>query len=76
MYRNSLIRSAALALAISLSLGAPSAFAADQATASASASAVQRKAVAQGLYELAFSPKQNAVFVASSGGFGDAAGDN
>lgn len=74
MYRNSVIRSAALAFAISLSLGAPSAFAADQATASASTTAVQRKAVAQGLYELAFSPKQNAVFVASSGGFGDAAG--
>ncbi|REM97185.1 YncE family protein, partial [Mycobacterium tuberculosis] len=47
---------------------------ADQATASASSTAVQRKAIAQGLYELAFSPKQNAVFVASSGGFGDAAG--
>ncbi|PTT58287.1 YncE family protein, partial [Stenotrophomonas sp. HMWF022] len=27
-----------------------------------------------GLYELAYSPKQNAVFVASSGGFGDDAG--
>ncbi|WMJ67636.1 YncE family protein [Stenotrophomonas sp. 24(2023)] len=75
MYRNPLIRSATLALAVSLSLGAPSAFAADKATATPAAStAVQRKAVAQGLYELAYSAKQNAVFVASSGGFGDAAG--
>jgi len=30
MYRNSIIRSAALAFAISLSLGAPTAFAAEQ----------------------------------------------
>ncbi len=35
---------------------------------------MQRQAVAQGLYELAFSPRQNAVFVASSGGFGPTAG--
>ncbi len=34
---------------------------------------VQRQAVAQGLYELAYSPRQNAVFVASSGGWGDGA---
>lgn len=74
MHRNSVIRSAALAFAITLSLGAPSAFAAEQAAASATTTAVQRKAVAQGLYELAFSAKQNAVFVASSGGFGDGAG--
>ena len=74
MHRNSVIRSAALAFAITLSLGAPYAFAAEQAAASASTTAVQRKAVAQGLYELAFSAKQNAVFVASSGGFGDDAG--
>ena len=60
-------------LAVSLSLGTPSAFADDAPAASATA-AVQRQAVAKGLYELAYSPKQNAVFVASSGGFGDDAG--
>ena len=54
MYRNSVIRSAALALAISLSLGAPSAFAADQTTASASSTVVQRKAIAQGLAQALF----------------------
>ena len=32
---------------------------------------VRRQALAKGLYELAYSPRQNAVFVASSGGFGD-----
>ncbi|KAF1014215.1 MAG: putative protein YncE [Stenotrophomonas maltophilia] len=75
MTRHSLIRSATLALAVSLSLGAPPAFAADTTTAAPAANAaVQRKAIAQGLYELAYSAKQNAVFVASSGGFGDAAG--
>ncbi|XFC37450.1 YncE family protein [Stenotrophomonas indicatrix] len=74
MIRNSLFRSAALAVAVSLSLGAPTAFAADAATATSPAAAVQRQAVAQGLYELAYSPKQNAVFVASSGGFGDDGG--
>ncbi|MFA5490971.1 MAG: YncE family protein [Candidimonas sp.] len=31
---------------------------------------VQRQALAQGLYEVAFSARQNAVFVASAGGFG------
>ncbi|WP_088101279.1 YncE family protein [Xanthomonas retroflexus] len=75
MIRNSLFRSAALAVAVSLSLGAPTAFAAEAAAAATSpATAVQRQAIAQGLYELAYSPKQNAVFVASSGGFGDNAG--
>lgn len=76
MHPRSVFRSAALALAVSLTLGAPSASAADIAapTSAATAAAVQRKPIAQGLYELAFSPKQNAVFVASSGGFGDAAG--
>jgi YVTN family beta-propeller protein len=33
----------------------------------------QRQALAQGLYELAYSPRLNAVFVASSGGFGPSA---
>lgn len=32
---------------------------------------VRRQELARGLYELAYSPRQNAVFVASSGGFGD-----
>lgn len=72
MTRLSLFRSAALAVAISLSVGAPSAFA-DNAAARTT-TAVQRQAVAQGLYELAYSPSQKAVFVASSGGFGDNAG--
>ncbi|ARU06597.1 hypothetical protein CCO03_02475 [Comamonas serinivorans] len=31
---------------------------------------MSRQALAKGLYELAYSPRQNAVFVASSGGFG------
>ena len=35
---------------------------------------IQRAAVAPSLYELAYSARQNAVFVASSGGFGDGAG--
>lgn len=38
------------------------------------AAQVQRAAVAPSLYELAYSARQNAVFVASSGGFGDGAG--
>ncbi|WP_303637716.1 YncE family protein [Stenotrophomonas tuberculopleuritidis] len=74
MIRNSFFRSAALAVAVSLSLGAPTAFAADGAPAARTAAAVQRQAIAQGLYELAYSPTQKAVFVASSGGFGDDAG--
>ena len=63
---------AALAVAIAIGMGAPVAYAATP-TAS-SAAAVQRNAVAQGLYELAYSARQNAVYVASSGGFGDGAG--
>ena len=74
MIRNSFFRSAALAVAVSLSLGAPTAFAADAAPATSATTAVQRQAIAQGLYELAYSPTQKAVFVASSGGFGDDAG--
>lgn len=63
---------AALAVAIAIGMAAPAAYAATP-TAS-SAAAVQRNAVAQGLYELAYSARQNAVYVASSGGFGDGAG--
>ncbi|MBD8637647.1 YncE family protein [Stenotrophomonas sp. CFBP 13725] len=63
-------------MAIAMGIAAPSAYAAGQATPASTAtqSAVQRSAVAQGLYELAYSAKQNAVYVASSGGFGDDAG--
>lgn len=72
----SLCKSAALAVAIAVGIAAPSAHAAGQAAPASTAaqSAVQRSAVAQGLYELAYSAKQNAVYVASSGGFGDDAG--
>lgn len=42
--------------------------------AAAVAPSVQRQALAQGLYELAYSARQNAVYVASSGGFGATAG--
>ncbi|MDS1139417.1 YncE family protein [Pusillimonas sp. SM2304] len=34
---------------------------------------VSRQALGQGLYEVAYSPRQNAVFVAASGGFGEGA---
>lgn len=75
MYSRSLLRSAALALAVTLSLGTPSAFAVGKVTPAAeTAAAVLRKPVAQGLYELAYSPTVDVVYVASSGGFGDAAG--
>ncbi len=74
MTRHSAFRSAALAVAISLSVGAPAAFADNATAAPAASTAVQRQGIAQGLYELAYSPTQNAVFVASSGGFGDNAG--
>lgn len=75
MSKSPLFRSAALALAVSLAVVAPAASATSPVAATSSATAnVQRQAVAKGLYELAYSPSQNAVFVASSGGFGDAAG--
>jgi len=63
---------AAAMLAMALALGVPMAFAAEPTTAADAA--VQRNAVAKGLYELAYSAKQDAVYVASSGGFGDDAG--
>ena len=44
------------------------------APSSVQAAQIQRAAVAPSLYELAYSARQNAVFVASSGGFGDGAG--
>jgi len=75
MSKSPLFRSAALALAVSLAVVAPAASATSPVAATSSATTnVQRQAVAKGLYELAYSPSQNAVFVASSGGFGDAAG--
>ncbi len=55
-------RYVAAVLALGFALGGPAALA---------ASPVQRNAVAKGLYELAYSAKQDAVYVASSGGFGD-----
>lgn len=75
MSTSPLFRSAALALAVSLAVIAPAASAASPAASAAAATAdVQRQPIAKGLYELAYSATQNAVFVASSGGFGDAAG--
>ena len=44
--------------------------AAAPAVTAKTAAQVQRQALAKGLYELAYSPRQNALFVASSGGFG------
>ena len=44
--------------------------AATPAVTAKTAAQVQRQALAKGLYELAYSPRQNALFVASSGGFG------
>ena len=76
MHSHSLFRSAALALAVSFALAAPLAMASGNAPAAADGApaGVQRQAVAKGLYELAYSPSQQALFVASSGGFGDDAG--
>ncbi len=74
MHPRSLLRSATLALAVSLTLAAPAALAVGQAGTAAASTTVQRQAVAKGLYELAYSARQDAVFVASSGGFGDDAG--
>ncbi|MBK0055621.1 YncE family protein, partial [Stenotrophomonas sp. S39] len=50
MTRHSAFRSAALAVAISLSVGAPAAFADNATAAPAASTAVQRQAIAQGLY--------------------------
>jgi len=41
--------------------------------AAAASAQVQRQALAKGLYELAYSARQNALFVASAGGFGEGA---
>ena len=70
-----LSRAVAFALTMSFALTVPAALASAPTAASAPTTApVQRQAVAKGLYELAYSPSQNAVFVASSGGFGDDTG--
>lgn len=37
---------------------------------------VAQKSVAQGLYELVFSPSQQSIYVAATGGFGEGASDN
>ncbi|KKO70954.1 YncE family protein [Kerstersia gyiorum] len=69
-------RTASLLAAAALSLGAlaPTLATADTpATAVAAPAVVKqvvRKAVAPALYEVVYSPRQNAVFVASAGGFG------
>lgn len=54
---------------------APSSSSASQAAAYVpiKAEQVQRQAIAKGVYELVYSPTRNAVFVASSGGWGDQA---
>jgi len=63
---------ATIALAAVLAGCAQQGPSAPEATAPAASAAaqVQRQAPARGLYELAYSARQNAVFVASSGGFG------
>ncbi len=67
-----------LALAAALAAGCAQQPSTPNATGAAAtkaqASDVKRQALAKGLYELAYSPRQNAVFVASSGGFGPDAG--
>ncbi|MDA7417422.1 YncE family protein [Xenophilus arseniciresistens] len=68
--RSSLLAAAALsALLAGCATGTASTGAAP-AAATAAAVQAQRQAPARGIYELAYSPRQNAVFVASSGGFG------
>lgn len=69
-HRLTLLAAAVLAAALAAGCAgsgpqAPAAPAAAQAPAQ-----VQRQALAKGLYELAYSARQDAVFVASSGGFG------
>ncbi|ROR18179.1 DNA-binding beta-propeller fold protein YncE [Comamonas sp. BIGb0124] len=68
----SLLATAALLAACAQPGGTPAAgvSASQPGAVSAPAVAQQRRAVGQGLYELAYSPRQNAVFVASTGGFG------
>jgi DNA-binding beta-propeller fold protein YncE len=74
--------SALLVLGLSVGLSAckqePAAAPADAAAPAAAAEAAapqapqaQRVALARGLYQLAYSPSQDALFVASSGGFGE-----
>ncbi|WP_225784761.1 YncE family protein [Xenophilus sp. Marseille-Q4582] len=70
MFRSSLLAAAALSVLLAGCAGnAPTATGAASQAAAQPAQA-QRQAVARGIYELAYSPRQNAVFVASSGGFG------
>jgi DNA-binding beta-propeller fold protein YncE len=65
----------AIALAVALTACAPANVSknAEPSTEAPVAARVMRETLAQGLYELAYSPTRNAVFVASSGGFGPTA---
>lgn len=73
---------AVLAAAVLTACGSPSTATAPQVPASASSyqqvqdAQILRKAVAPAVYELAYSARQNAVFVASAGGFGENAPDS
>lgn len=75
--RFSMISLSALTAAVLLAAcaqpgGAGSAATSPAANATATAAAaIQRQDLAPGLYELAYSARQNAVFVAATGGFGD-----
>lgn len=67
----------AIALAVLLAAcaqpGTPAGQAGGAAAPSAATASVQRQTLAPGLYELAYSARQDAVFVTSSGGFGEGA---
>ncbi|MDS1139204.1 YncE family protein [Pusillimonas sp. SM2304] len=77
--KHTLLRLSAVALLVgtlaACGTHAPSSSSASQAAAYVpiKAEQVQRQAIAKGVYELVYSPKRNAVFVASSGGWGDQA---
>ncbi|MFV0679835.1 YncE family protein [Ottowia sp.] len=64
---------AAAAFLVGCAQSGPTASSPSVATAVATKQEVQRKALAKGIYELVYSPRQKAVFVASTGGFGDEA---
>jgi DNA-binding beta-propeller fold protein YncE len=66
------VLAAAVLLTACAQSGAPAVRSADSSRAEASVGlpAVQRAALGQGLYELAYSERQNALFVTSTGGFG------
>ncbi|MFT4246512.1 MAG: hypothetical protein QM581_00560 [Pseudomonas sp.] len=72
--KRSLARIPAFSLGFCLAIVPVAAFAVEAPASAAAAAAVQRQPIARGLYELAYSPTQDALFVASSGGFGEDAG--